>query len=421
MGEGPLTDEKWVPPKSSTRAWVIYDLANTIFLFAVMGFGFPAWMADEGFTSSVLSWIQGVVGVIVVFAAPWVGSRTDFRGRRLPTLATTTLLAVGATMLLGAGPQWMTLAAFGVGLVGFNIGGVVYDAMLPDVSTPANRGRVSGLGVGVGYLGSAIGLGILALVRDLLGWGYATSFMFVGAAFLLFSIPTLLLVREPPRHPADGHPPRLGEAVTHLMAAWRRASGYPCIVRFLVSRFLYTDAINTLYAGFLTFFLLGELGFSDNLANAVGALAIAAAIPGGLASGRLVEQFGPLRVLRTALIVVTIAMGSAIFAALADQPNLAWVIGPLGGAAVAAIWSADRVLMARLSPPRYYGEFYGLFATVSRFAAILGPLLWGLVADVLGLGQSAAMCVLVCFVVAGFNGLRRVDDRERVWAQEDRS
>ena len=43
--------------------------------------------------------------------------------------------------------------------------------------------------------------------------------------------------------------------------------------------------------------------------------------------------------------------------------------------------------MLQLSPPRYLGQFYGLYAMVGRFAAIIGPLLWSVVVDGLGLGR----------------------------------
>jgi MFS-type transporter involved in bile tolerance (Atg22 family) len=56
--------------------------------------------------------------------------------------------------------------------------------------------------------------------------------------------------------------------------------------------------------------------------------------------------------------------------------------------------------MARLSPPQYLGESYGLYATAGRFATILGPLVWALVVDVLGLGRVAAIGVLVFYLVA---------------------
>jgi UMF1 family MFS transporter len=398
---------------------VTYDLANTILFLGVVGFGFPNWMRDNGLPDSALSAVNVVVGVIVVFAAPWVGSRTDHRGRRLPTLLATTVLAVTATMFLGSGPLWVSFVALGVALIGLNVGSAVYDALLPDVSTPATRGRISGIGVGVGYVGSFIGLGIGFLIRQVLGWGHAALFIALGSAFLVFSIPTFLFVRERPRPPTHGPPPGLSQSMGFLVASWRRASGYPHLVRFLVSRFLYTDALNTLLAGFLALFAGDELGLSETAVNGMLLVAIAAAIPGGLAAGRLIERFGPLRVLRTALLVAMIGIGLAVVAGVADQPELVWAVGPLGGAAIAAIWSADRVLMARLSPPRYFGEFYGLYATVGRFATILGPFMWGLVADILDFGQNAAMGALICFLVAGLIGLSRVEDRETVWAQED--
>jgi len=410
---------EWVPSRSSTRAWVTYDLANTILFLGVVGFGFPNWMSDNGLPDSALSAVDVVVGVIVVFAAPWVGSRTDHLGRRLPTLLATTVLAVTATMFLGSGPLWVSFVALGVGLIGLNVGSAVYDAMLPDVSTPATRGRVSGVGVGVGYLGSFIGLGIGVLIRDVLGLGYAPLFMALGGAFLVFSIPTFLFVRERPRPPTHGPPPGLSQSIGFLVASWRRASGYPHLVRFLVSRFLYTDALNTLLAGFLALYAQNELGLSEASVKGVLLVAIAAAIPGGLAAGRLIERFGPLRVLQAALLVAMIGIGLAVLAGVADQPELVWAVGPFGGAAIAATWSADRVLMARLSPPRHFGEFYGLYTTVGRFATILGPFAWALVADILRLGRKAAMSVLIGFVLAGLIGLRRVEDREAVWAQED--
>jgi len=53
---------------------------------------------------------------------------------------------------------------------------------------------------------------------------------------------------------------------------------------------------------------------------------------------------------------------------------------------------------------------YGLYATVGRFATILGPLVWALVVDVLDLPRTAALGTLGVFVLAGFvvlGGLRR--------------
>lgn len=407
----------WHPTRSSVWGWVLYDLANTIFALGVGGLYFPDWLTQRGLPDGALSVVQATAGAVVVVSAPWVGRRTDHFGKRLPTLVGTTLLAVAATAALGVGPSLTNLVMLGAALIGFNVGSVVYDAMLPDVSTEADRGRVSGLGVAVGYLGSFVGLGIGSLTLDVLHLSYAATFRALAAGFFVFSIPAFLLVRERPRRRRPGDPPSLRSIVTDLLRSWRRARAYSGVVRFLVARFLYTDAINTLIGGFLTIFVIEELGFDRAFARDLLGVAIAAAVAGGLVGGRMVQRWGPAPVLRGILVVWLAAIATVLLAASTGARGIAWVIGPVGGFALGATWASDRVVMARVAPPRYFGEFYGLYATVGRFGTILGPLTWGLVVDVLGWGRRAAMGALMIFIAAALVTLLPLDDRVRSWSQ----
>jgi UMF1 family MFS transporter len=406
------------PSRLATASWVTYDLANTIFALGVVGFYFSGWLVAEEHPDSFLAGVQVAAAAVVIFLAPWAGARSDVLGRRVPTLVVTTVIAVVATALLAVGPVWLTLLMLWGAVVSVNTGSVVYDALLADISTEANRGHVSGIGVGVGYVGSVIGfaLGIVAL--DVLDWGYPGAFRLIAAAFLLFALPAFVFIRERPGV-ADAPLPSVRGIASRLIRSWRAARQYDGVVRFLIGRFFYTDAINTLIGGFLAIFVIDELGLDRGFFFALMMVAIAAAVVGGIGSGPLIARFGPLRVLRFVLVMWVVAIAAGVTAALTGVTDVAWVIGPLGGLALGATWASDRVVMIRVSPPRHLGEFYGLYATVGRFATIVGPLVWALIVDLARLPRSFAMGALGVFVATGWTILGKVDDSVREWTADD--
>ena len=365
----------------------------------MVGLYIPSWLHDSGLPDSALAITEASAGAAVMLLAPWIGRRTDQTARRLPALAATTALAVLATAGLASFSPIVTLLLLGVGLIGVNSGSAVYDSLLPTVSDPTTRARTSGLGVGIGYLGSFVGLGLGLVAFEILDAGYATTFRLLALGFALFSIPIFLWVREQPTITSgvDSLNP-----FRSLMAAWRKAARTPGVVRFLAGRFLYTDAINTLIGGFLALFVLTELGLSTRQVNNLLGVAIVAAIGGGLGGGRLTRHLGPRRALRFVLLVWVAALGVGALTVAAGLTRLIWVVGVLGGLALGATWTADRVLMLELSPPEHVGEFYGLYATVGRFATILGPLVWATIVDVLEWGRTAALLVLAGFILGGW-------------------
>jgi len=423
-----VQQQDWRPTRLSTTSWATYDLANTVFALGVGSLFFPEWLTDN--RAGLPSWMTGndtsdlalalaldAAMVIVILLGPWIGARSDHRGSRRRYLVPMTLLCIVPTSFLATASVTVSLLLFSIALVGLNLGGIVYDAMLPDVSTPETVGRVSGIGIGVGYFGSVIAVLTGALLLD--DYGYAAVFRAIALLFLFFAIPGFLFIKERPRPIRPGPPPALRSSGRRLIDAWQKARTYPGVARFLVGRFFYTDAVNTLIGGFLTIYVKEELGFTSGQVQALLAVAIAGAIIGGFGGGVIVDRIGPRRLLHGVLYAWLVAFALGIAAGITDLGVLGWPLGMLGGVALGALWASDRVYMARISPPRHLGEFYGLYATMGRFATILGPLMFGVIVTVMGLPREIALAALMVFIVISRFILRGVDDTPRDWAVED--
>jgi UMF1 family MFS transporter len=406
----------WRPTGRSVAAWATYDLANTVFALGVAGLYFPEWVVDiNGYRDIDIAIAIDVAMLGVIWLAPWLGVRSDQAGTRRPFLIAATAIAVGATFFIGTAGVAGSLALFALALVGFHVGSFFYDALLVDVSTEANRGRISGIGVGVGYIGSFVAVITGRLLID--DYGHAVVFRALALLFLLFALPAFFFIRERPRPRHEGRPAGISETFRQLVQSWRRARRIEGMLAFLIGRFFYSDAINTLIAGFLTVFALEEIGFTRDELEVVLAAGIMASILGGFGGGRLTDMIGPRRTLHLALYGWMLAGGFGLLAAVQEAKSLGTTLVVMGGLSLGATWSADRAYMARITPPDRYAEFYGLYATVGRFATILGPLMWGLIVNIIGWGRFVAMAALLSFLVVGRIVLSRVNDQPRAWAQ----
>lgn len=373
---------------------------------------------------SVYGLITAVSMGLIFVVSPLLGAMTDRARRRMPFLVWSTLVCCGLTALIGRGPFGFSVLCFVLANAAYQAGLQFYDALLPEVSTPANRGRIGGIGVGVGYLGSylAVGLGFFVPHGD-----HVTLFSLLAASFLVFALPCFLLVHE------RGNPsPRpvftlraMRESTRETIRTLRSGHEYPGLLRFLVSRVFYTDAINTViaYMGLYTVNVAIAAGGTTESGRAQAQLVLMSAITfsviGGFVWGRVVDRAGPKRTLSLVLMlwIVTFALASAVGAF--RLPILAlYAVAAMAGIALGGVWSADRPLMLRLTPPDRIGEFYGLYGMVGRFSAVVGPLVWSAIMYVAvergGLaplsGQAVAILSLLLMTVAGYVILRPVKD-----------
>ncbi len=398
--------------RRSLYSWLFFDLANTVYAFVIPGLYFSVWLVSEqGWTDQYLGFATSGAMVIVAILGPWVGARSDGSQGKKPMLLITTLICIIATFLLGTFNVNISVLLFVVSLIGFNLGSVVYDALLVSVSTPENRGKISGMGVAFGYVGSLLGFGVATLLQNL-GYSYVEIFRSVAIMFLLFSLPAFLFIEEKEIGKSKSTI-KITEAISIVIKSWKHSTQYPGLTRFLVGRFFYADAINTLISGLLAVYLVEEVGLSPGDSQNLLGLAIIISIIGGYIYGRAADKYGPRKLTLISLVCWMLSLSIAIIATEFDQLWLIYVTGVLGGFNIGGIFAVDRVFMTRLSPEKHLGEFYGLYSTVGRFATILGPLLWGLVVNTLGYGRNAAMGVLILLLAISFVIVKGVSDEQR--------
>ncbi len=405
----------FVPSRRSTWSWIVYDLANTIFSLNILSLYFSLWVVnDMGGRDAHFTVATSISMACMLVLAPIIGVLSDRVPCRLPFLMATTIGCCTLTALLGLGGLWVSLTLFVAANVLYQSGLLLYDTLLPSVSTPENRGRVGSLGVGLGYLGSLVGIGIGALTLAIRPDEDVWIFRMTALVFLLLSVPCFLFVRERPRaeitpNPDDGS----GNQLRRVREGFRMLRHYPELRRFLISHLLYADAANTAIA-VMGIYATRELGFSDAQTQIVLLVGILGAISGALILGRIVDPIGPKRTLSTVLVVWLIALGSfAIIPAFGLPRNLFWSAAFLAGVALGGLWTADRPFMLRLTPPERLGQFYGMYSMVGRFAAIIGPLVWAAIVDGLGFGRPVAVAALMIVIALALITIRPVSDHQR--------
>ena len=263
----------------------------------------------------------------------------------------------------------------------------------------------------------------------------AFLFTMIAAFFLLFAIPCFLFVQERGNpNPRPVFSLRLIQASPRATrsAPLRSGGEYPGLVRFLVGRLFYTDAINTVITIMAstrstsrkTTGLTSEQG--EERAKIILLTAITFAVIGGFVWGWLVDRFGPKRTLNNVLYLwVGVFLLAAAVGIFGLPLATLYVVACAAGVALGGIWAADRPLMLRLTPPTRIGEFYGLYGMMGRFSSITGPLIWAFVfwltIQKIGLpphvGQGIGVLVLLSLVLVSYVILRPVTDTPRDWSK----
>lgn len=450
-------------PAIERWSWALYDFANTIFSMNIATLYFSVWIvSDLGSTDIVYAMANAAASILMVIAIPVLGAISDARRRRKPWVVGFTIasclgcVAIGVIgqrtlPLVGEGVQnpasvplgWHAavgalipvLVAFAIANFAYQAAQPFYNAMLPELVPIEEQGRMSGMGVGVGYVGSIVGVamvlpfftgelpaigklspGLLRFLHAAMPFtshgGRVSTFVPTGVLFLIFSLPLFLFCRDhnpAPRGTAVNWRKAFHDVAETITAARR----HPGALRFIITSLVYQDAIGTIVT-FMTLYAVRAVHFEQGSEVKLFMVLTIPAIFGSYVYGHLVDRIGAKRSLRMTL-WIWVALLVAMMAV--TSKNAFWLVGLAIGLNFGGVNAIERPLLLSLIPDVEAGRYFSLMLLSARVAAIIGPLLWGATTAILegpfgtSVAYRSAVFVVALMFLVSLWILRGVPDR----------
>jgi UMF1 family MFS transporter len=393
--------------KGRILAWASWDWGSAAFNAVMTTFVFTVYLTSNAFggedqASAVLGGALAVAGFAIAVLAPVTGQRSDAGGRRKLWLGINTAAVAILTALcffVFPRPEFLLLGVslIALGNVFFEFAGVNYNAMLAQISTPRNIGKVSGFGWGAGYLGGIVALLVVLqlFVQPSFEWFGASTedslnirlvALFSALWFFIFALPVLFAVPELPR---TGQAARQGFLASYGLLARRIKAIYatsPHTIYFLLASAVFRDGLAAVFT-FGGIIAAGTFGFELSQVIFFAIFGNVVAAVGAMIGGFLDDRVGPKAVIIGSLVglliagtvILVLGNGDYVFFGMDWAGSTTfWVFGLFLCLFVGPAQSSSRAYLARLAPHGESGELFGLYATTGRAVSFLAPALFTL-------------------------------------------
>ncbi len=433
------------------RSWMFYDWANSAYATTVAavflgptldamakqaacqqrGLNGAACEAAEnvpleflGITLNYDSWFPYILGLSIlvqIVVLPITGAVADRSRRKTYILALFAYTGAVATMLMyfvADGRFLLGWALYLIANMAFGASIVVYNAFLPEISTPDERDKISARGWALGYLGGGLLLGAnLALfgVHEALGLsaGHAAriSLLSAGLWWALFTLIPVFRLRS-----RRGVMPLTGAGVIsggfrQLRRTLRGARAYPRTLLFLAAYLFYNDGIQSVIL-LTAVYAVNELGLGQSTIIVAILLAQFVAFAGALVLARLARLLGAKRVVLGSLMLWTLVVAAAYF--LEERATTQFfALAALIGFVLGGSQALSRSLYSQMIPRGEEAEYFSLYEISERGTSWLGAVTFATVNQLTD-SYRAAILSLVAFFVVGFSLLAAVNVRRAI-------
>ena len=433
------------------RGWMFYDWANSAYATTVAavflgptldamakqaacaqrGLGGAACDAAEnvpleflGVTLSYDSWFPYVLGLSIlvqVVVLPITGAVADRSRHKTQILALFAYIGAVATMLMyfvADGRFLLGWVLYLIANMAFGASIVVYNAFLPEISTPDERDKISAQGWALGYLGGGLllvaNLALFTAHESLgLSVGHAARISLLSAGlwwalFTLIPISRLRHRREAVLLPGTGV---LSAGFRQLRHTLRGARAYPRTLLFLAAYLFYNDGIQSVIL-LSAVYGVNELELEQSTIIVAILMVQFVAFAGALALGGLARTFGAKRIVLGSLVLWTLVV-TAAYSLEEGATTQFFALAAFIGFVLGGSQALSRSLYSQMIPRGKEAEYFSLYEISERGTSWLGAVTFATVNQLTG-SYRAALLSLVFFFVVGFALLTTLNVRRAI-------
>ena len=369
----------------------MYDFANSSFSAIIITFIFSTYFArqivgDAQLGAAYWQWTTGVCGLLIAITGPYLGIVADKRKDGLINfLRIFTILCILITCLFWfskpeVGFIIYTLIIFLCSNYCYEIAQIFYNSLLQQSSEKNKLGSTSGLGFGLGYLGTIPVLLIVlyffilsdTVLFDLNKQEFENirfTALIVALWFLLFAIPMLFFFKDKTSKDIQTNNLNFKSLIQIIWQNKLTQAG-----KFLIARMLYADALIVLISGGGVY-ASGVFGFSFNEIIQMAIFSNVIAFLSVIVGGFLNDKYSSKNLILISIAALTLCI---IYASLfAVSKSNFFTVVMVVSMFIGIIQSASRVMMTSLIREKQAGRSFGLFAFSGRITSFAGPLLVG--------------------------------------------
>ncbi len=287
---------------------------------------------------------------------------------------------------------------------------VFFNSYLPDITTEDRRDQVSSWAFAAGYLGGFMTLifgAAFMYSHDTFGITIemAKRICFFGAGvwwggFAIFTF--IFLKRRQPIRTAPEGQHYITAGFIELQGTFIELFKLKNTLKFLIAYLLYNDGIQTVIA-MSAVFLSQELYVAKELEPDPWFLFIAFMIAQAVAFvGALIfERIAHFTTTKTAILISLIIWCGIVIYGYAFLNNIteAYIMSGAIGFVLGGSQALSRSLFSQMIPAGRESAFFGIYAISERGTSWLGPLVFGLVAQLTNSYRPAILALIVFFVV----------------------